>query len=123
MQFDIKEFIVEIVLVVILIGLSMGLLDIYLMPMGMQFVLFVALMALFAAFAVFFWREQGGDERETSLIHQSDRIGFLIGSFILLLGIVVEGLLFHMVDPWTTGALALMVIGKMCSYIYYQHKK
>jgi len=118
----IKDFLVEILIIVVLLVLAGSILNPYWMPMGMQLLLLLALVALFGVFSVFLWREQGGDERETSLRHRSDRIGFLAGATVLLVAIVVEGFLFHMVNGWVVGALGVMIIAKVVSYVYNQHR-
>ena len=118
----IKEFFVEILLVVVLLALAFGILNPYYMPMGLHLLLLLWLVVLFGIFSVFLWREQGGDEREESLRHRSDRIGFLAGGSVLILAIVVEGLLFRTANGWVIGALALMIVAKVIAYIYHQHR-
>lgn len=114
-----KNFLVEILLVLVLVALSIGIFNPYWMPMGMQLLLLVALVVLFGVFAVFLWREQGGDERERMLMHMSDRTGFLAGGSVLLIAIVVDTYMNHYFNPWILGALAALIIGKVLSFIYH----
>lgn len=115
---NLRHVAVELLLIFGLGFLAFGALNPYWMPMGMQLTILLALTVLFGVFAVYFWREQGGDERERSLLHTADRIGFLAGATVLLIAIIVEGLIFHMVTPWVIAALAAMIIAKAAGYIY-----
>jgi len=117
-----KEFCVELLLVILLAALSFGVYNPYWIPMGFQLVLLTALVVLFGFFAVFLWREQGGDEREAMLRHMSDRVGFLVGAFILLIAILVDGIVFHAFNGWIVGALVAMIAAKVLNFIYYDGK-
>jgi hypothetical protein len=71
----------------------------------------------FIAFATFLWKEKSGDEREEFHRLFADRIAYLIGSGVLLLGIVI-GELAHALDSWLVFALAAMVLAKVFALIY-----
>ena len=77
----------------------------------------IAAVVLFIAFATFLWKENSGDEREQYHRLFADRIAYLAGSALLLLGIVI-GELQHALDPWLIFALAAMVVAKVVGLIY-----
>ena len=81
----------------------------------------IGAIVLFIAFATFLWRENEGDEREAFHRLFADRVAYLCGSGILLIGIVIEELN-HSLDPWLIYALALMVIAKVGGLIYSKIK-
>lgn len=83
--------------------------------------LLIAAVALYIIFAIFLWRENSGDERETFHRLFADRIAYLAGSALLLIGIVA-GELTHALDPWLVFALAIMVIAKVGGLIYSKIK-
>ena len=76
---------------------------------------------LYIAFAIFLWRENQGDEREQFHRLFADRIAYLAGSALLLIGIVA-GELGHAPDPWLVIALTVMVIAKVRGLIYSKIK-
>ncbi len=77
----------------------------------------VGLLAVFGVFAAFVLREQGGDEREEMHRQFSGRIAFLSGAFILVIGIVYQGL-HGIVDAWLVLGLALMLVIKIIARWY-----
>lgn len=81
----------------------------------------IAAIVLYVAFATFLWKENKGDEREQYHRLFADRIAYLVGSAVLLIGIVI-GELGHALDPWLIYALAIMVIAKVVGLIYSKHK-
>jgi putative flippase GtrA len=81
----------------------------------------IAVVVLYVAFATFVWKENRGDERERYHRLFADRIAYLAGSAILLLGIVL-GELQHTLDPWLIAALAVMVMAKVAGLIYGKNK-
>jgi hypothetical protein len=119
---NLRSIIVEILLIVVMGILAFATLSPYFMPMGMYLTVLLAFLVLFGFFAAIVWREQGGDERERTLLNMSDRAAFLAGSSILIAAVVIDGIVFHMVSPWVLGALFAMVIVKAVSYIYNQNR-
>lgn len=117
-----KPILVEILLIVVVGILAFTTLNPYTMPMGIYLTVLLALLVLFAFFATFVWREKGGDERERTLLHMSDRAAFLAGATVLIIAVLVDGVLFHMSSPWVLAALSAMIITKAASYIYNQNK-
>jgi len=117
-----RSIIVEILLIIVIGILAIITLNPYVMPMGMFLTTLLALIVLFGFFAVFVWREKGGDEREVTLLHMSDRTAFLAGSSVLIIAILIEGLSQHTVNPWVLAALSVMIVAKAVSYIYNQNR-
>ncbi|MGD1003389.1 MAG: hypothetical protein ABR884_02325 [Minisyncoccia bacterium] len=91
------------------------------MPGYAVMTLLVGAVVLYIFFATFLWREGSGDERERFHRLFADRIAYLAGSALLLIGIAV-GELQHALDPWLICALALMVIAKIGGLIYGKSK-
>jgi uncharacterized membrane protein len=80
-----------------------------------------AVIVFYIVFATFLWKENNGDEREEYHRLFADRIAYLAGSAILLIGIVVSELA-HALDLWLIYALAIMVIAKIVGLIYSKRK-
>ncbi|HUO50015.1 MAG TPA: hypothetical protein VMU25_00355 [Candidatus Paceibacterota bacterium] len=66
----------------------------------------------FGAFATLVVRERALDERDEVHRSRAGRAAFLIGSFLLVVGIAVESIS-HEVDPWLVIVLLGMVIAKV----------
>jgi hypothetical protein len=66
-------------------------------------------------FAALIWREKPADEREILLSQKAGRIAFLVGTSVLVIGIVYEEL-HHSLDPWLIYALVFMILGKIIGY-------
>jgi uncharacterized membrane protein AbrB (regulator of aidB expression) len=81
----------------------------------------VGIIVLFITFATFLWKENSGDEREEFHRLFADRIAYLCGSGILLIGII-SGEISHAPDPWLIVALAIMIIAKVGGLIYSKIK-
>ncbi|MBX2866659.1 hypothetical protein KTR10_01735 [Candidatus Kaiserbacteria bacterium] len=114
-----KPFTVEILLIVVLAILSLGILGVFWMPMGMHVAALALLVVFFGAYAIYGLRERGGDEREVSLLHKSDRVAFFAGATVLLIAIIYESITNYMSDPWIVVALFAMVVAKAGAYIYH----
>ena len=91
------------------------------MPGYVVMALLIGAIVLYIVFAIFLWREKSGDERDTFHRLFADRIAYLTGSALLVIGIVV-GELQHMLDPWLIFALAVMVIAKVGALVYSKMK-
>lgn len=118
----IKEYLIEILLLVVLAGLAFGYINPYFMPMGMVFIGLSVLVSLFATFVVLMWREAGADEREEQIITKADRVGFLAGAAVLIAAVVYDTWATHYVNDWILGALFAMLIGKVVASIYFNSK-
>lgn len=117
-----KYFTIEILFLAVLLILSLAALNPFWMPMGMQLAVLSAAIVLFGAFAVFVLRENGGDEREISIVYKSDRLAFLAGAGVLLIALVYESVVQHTESPWVLGALAAMIAIKIIAYMYHHNR-
>ncbi len=83
----------------------------------------VAMMALFLSvvvfgfFASFVLRENPRDERENLHRMFAGRTAFLAGSFVLMLGILLQAL-HHAIDAWLVYAFAAMIAGKIIGLLW-----
>lgn len=80
-----------------------------LMPAPLAMAALILAAAASAALAGLVLTEGAADEREAMNRSISGRAAYLAGLLALTLGVLVEGLAAHHVDPWLAGALALMV--------------
>jgi len=80
----------------------------------------LGLLIAFIAFGIFVWRERAKDERE--IFHQAhaDRVAFLSGSTVLVIGIFIQS--FASLDHWLVYALGVMVITKLFGLIYMKRR-
>jgi hypothetical protein len=87
----------------------------------MPSVLFL-LAIVFIGFSIFVWKERAYDERE--LIHRNfaSRLGYLAGSSVLVVGIIVETLK-HRFDPWLVLTLLVMIAAKLATRVYAAMKQ
>ncbi|RJQ13769.1 hypothetical protein C4553_02685 [Candidatus Parcubacteria bacterium] len=118
-----KGFISEIIVALILIILSVLLLDTFSGKMPDQALMATvgALVVVFAVFASFIWREKAQDEREQLHLMIAGRVGFLVGSAVLVLGIVIQSVS-HKIDLWLVVALIAMIAGKLIALAYNKIK-
>lgn len=75
------------------------------------------LLAGFVAFALWVWREGSNDEREELHRMMAGRASYLVGSGVLIAGIIVESLAGD-VDRWLVYALIGMVLTKMAGSVW-----
>lgn len=114
-----KEITVAAILIILLIVLlNPG--DI-LMPTMTQMAIMASATVVFAVFIVLIWRERGGDERDQFHRLFADRVGFLVGSVTLMIGIIIQSFQ-HSLDPWLPIVLGALVIGKVVALIYGNNK-
>lgn len=81
------------------------------MPDMMVTSMLVIGLLVFGIFAGFMLQEKSGDERENSHRALAGRNAFLVGSSVLVLGILVQGYT-HTVDGWLVIALVSMIVSK-----------
>lgn len=118
-----NNFVSEIVVSVILVGLVVFLLN----PMGAWMpnmavmTAVISLLIIFVLFASFIWKEKARDEREMFHRMLAGRVAFLVGSAVLVVAVAVQGLK-HEVDVWIVVALSAMVLAKLTGLIYSQTK-
>ena len=74
-------------------------------------------LVLFGIFSSFILREKTFDERDNVHKTLAGRNAFLIGSAVLMLGIVAQGYK-HSVDPWLVTTLVSMIIVKISTRIW-----
>lgn len=102
-----------------LIGIAFFLLNPFklFMPDMMVMVLMALLLVVFALFASFVLRERAGDEREAQHRMHAGRVAFLVGSGVLMLGIVTQSFT-HRIDAWLVLALVCMILAKLGTRFY-----
>lgn len=110
-----KQFLTSLALVMLVI-VSVDPLGWYYSYMT-SFTIVALLVAAFAAFQVLIWKEVLRDEREEYHEKQAGKVAYTLGTFVLLLGIVVQ-IFEHDVDVWLVAALLVMIFGKMISCFY-----
>ncbi|MBI4067758.1 hypothetical protein HY407_05225 [Candidatus Gottesmanbacteria bacterium] len=91
------------------------------MPPPFLSMLVIVLIAIFGMFVSIVWKEQVRDEREVLHRMLAGRFAFLVGSSILVIGIIVQELR-HVTDPWLIYALSGMLIAKIVGMLYGQKK-
>ena len=80
----------------------------------------VALLAVaFVAFQVLIWKEAPRDEREEDHEKKAGKVAYMLGTIVLLVGLVVQ-IFQHDVDLWLVAALLVMILGKMISCLYIE---
>jgi len=80
------------------------------------------LLAGFVVLALWVWRETGADEREHLHRMVVGRWAYLVGSGILVTGIVVQSV-HGTVDPWLAWALIGMVLSKIGGSVYARMRR
>ena len=119
-----NKTVTEIIIVVVLIGLLLLLGDVFhhFMPSMMLVVVLAATVGVFGLFISFVLRETPGDEREQ--IHRlvAGRVAFLIGTAVVLVGIVVESFS-GTPDKWLLIALGVMVTSKIIARIHSDYQQ
>lgn len=110
MKNNIKEIVVAVAIILIAL-LLLNPFDFW-MPTMMVWSMLAAVLVLFGVFTSFILRENSIDERDSAHRTIAGRNAFLVGSFMLMLGIVFQSRT-HTVDPWLVVALVLMVVTKL----------
>jgi len=91
------------------------------MPTMMLAWMILGLVVCFAIFATFIWRERPADEREGAHKMIAGRIAFLVGTTLLVVGIIYQSFN-HILDTWLVVTLVGMIIAKICGLAYVQKK-
>lgn len=109
----------EITLSAILVVLAILFLDPFMlwMPDSLVYMLIGGVIVVFAVFAGLTWRERARDERDELHKMLAGRVGYLLGSGVLIAGIVWQTITSHP-DPWLVAALVGMVLGKLLGLYY-----
>lgn len=92
-----------------------------LMPDTINSMLILGLIISFLVFVGSVWREKAKDEREALHIQKAGRISFLVGSAILVVGIISQAQK-HNIDPWLIYTLSAMVLTKTIARIWHKLK-
>ncbi len=92
-----------------------------LMPPAVVMALGVAVAVLVIGFAMFWWREQPRDERESLYALRAGRVSYLAGGAVLLAGVVYQAFMHH-IDPWLPLALGAMILTKLVVSAWWQQK-
>lgn len=119
-----NKYIPEIIISLILITLLLICLNPFnlLMPSPMIKMLVVLIILVFGIFTTVIWKEKPTDERENLHKGLAGHFAFLVGTFILIIGIAIQELN-HNLDPWLIYALIGMVLGKIIYRAYLENKK
>lgn len=99
-------------LIIILLFLLINPFNFYMATMMTMWFL-LALFVVSGFFATYVWKEHSHDEREEELSAKASRSAFLLGTAVLLIGIVVEYVTMSDIDVWLTSAFGVMVISKI----------
>ena len=87
------------------------------MPPILLMMMVLGLVVVFCLFASFIWRENSKDEREGLHKMMAGRIAFLVGTAVLVMGIVVQSLN-HQLDFWLVLTLGAMILAKIIGLTY-----
>jgi Na+/proline symporter len=113
-----SEVIVSLILLIIL-GLFLSPGSMALMPKTAGSMLTIIFVLIFVVFAGLVWKEKARDEREEFHKLNAGRISFLVGTSVLVLGVVYQSF-GHDIDPWLVATLAGMIFAKVAARIYSQ---
>lgn len=113
MNHKISEYLVPILMVIALFTLVWPISTDHTMVMASQGIL----LAGFIVLALWVWRETSADEREDHHRLVIGRWAYLVGSGILITGIVAQSIR-GTVDPWLAWALMGMVLSKVIGSVY-----
>ena len=114
----IKDIIVGVLLVLVLCACNIPI-----VPGVNTMAIYSAVVILFAIFAFLMWNEKAEDEREMQHRAFSSRVAFTCGSLVLVIAIVHQGLTTYEVNPWISGALTAMIIGKVGGRIWAHYRQ
>ena len=118
-----KPLVSEILIAVSFVALLTALLNPWgaFMPMPLVMTLLVFLLVAFGIFAGLIWRERGGDERDRFHAMLADRVAYLLGTGVLLVGVAIQSFT-HALDPWLVVVLGIMIIAKIAGRILTRWK-
>ena len=118
------RFINEITVSVLFVILLLFFLDplMVLMPSQALYFLMVGAVLVFVLFAGLIWRERPLDERDEFHLMLAGRTGYLLGTVVLLIGVLVQSTSGH-VDPWLVLALGAMIIGKLLGLFWSRRSR
>lgn len=111
------------ILAIIILGLLVAIVNPghFWMPSMVHMTMSVSLLLFVVLFGVFVWNEKARDEREELYKHMVGRIAYLVGTLVLVIGIVVQSM-HHTIDPWLVMTLGAMIVTKLIGLVWV-HKK
>ncbi|PIT86743.1 MAG: hypothetical protein COU33_01435 [Candidatus Magasanikbacteria bacterium CG10_big_fil_rev_8_21_14_0_10_43_6] len=112
------------VLALFILGLLAAIINpgMFWMPSMVHMSMTIILLVLVALFGVFVWNEQSRDEREELHKHMVGRVAYLVGTAVLVVGIVAQHMSHIPTDPWLVLALGAMILTKLVGLVLL-HKK
>lgn len=115
-----KYFQYEYVAVIIFIGILVLLLNPFhfWMPENVKYIMLASLLVLFGVYVSTVLKQQPQDEREEQHQFIAHRFGYLLGTALLMVGIIYEGITQYEIHPWLPIVLGVMVLANMCSLSY-----
>lgn len=93
------------------------------MPNQMELLIVCGALIVYVLFTTFLWKERSRDEREEEHRLRAGHIAYIVGSVILLIGIVAQHVQMVMIDPWLVYALAAMTVSKVIARIWSEEKR
>ena len=93
----------------------------FFMPDRLVYIMLAGVVVLFSLYVSFVAKESPKDEREQLHRFIANRASSLLGTGILVFGIVYQGLTMSHIDPWLLIVLGAMVIVKVYS-LYHSDK-
>ena len=87
------------------------------MPTIFLMMMVLGLVVTFSLFSSFIWRENSRDEREGLHKMMAGRIAFLVGTALLVVGIIIQSFR-HELDFWLVLTLVTMILAKIIGLIY-----
>ena len=115
----IQEIVVSVVLIIFLV-LFLNPFSFW-MPSSILMMMVLGLVVTFVVFASFAWKENVRDERENLHKMLAGRIAFLVGTALLVVGIIVQSFR-HEIDFWLVLTLGAMILAKVIGLIYGKTK-
>jgi predicted permease len=114
------RYIQEIILSLMLAGLLVFFVNPmdFWMPSDTDLMIVFGAIIIYAFFAVFVWKEKARDEREEEHKKFAGHIAFVVGTGLLIVGLLVQHFEMKMLDPWLVYTLAGMVMAKVLGRIY-----
>jgi len=80
------------------------------------------LVLCYSFFVLFVVRRKPQDEREETHERFAGRIAFMTGTFLMLVGVIVQSLS-HQIDVWLVAALTVMIVSKLVAETYSARNK
>ena len=105
-----------------LVSLCLGPVQALWMPTMFANMILLAVIVVFIIFAVFIWKEKAQDERAELHRLAADRVAFLVGSGVLVCGVLWETW-HHGDNTWLLAVLVGMVLAKLAALVYQELRR